>query len=84
MLYYVGLLLRQKTKEFIMNDVLFPDIKVRLTGSDGNAFAILGKVRQALRRANVPAGQIAEFMDEATGGDYNDLLCVCMRWVDVS
>ena len=29
----------------------FPEIDVQLTGEDGNAFAVLGKVSKALRRA---------------------------------
>jgi hypothetical protein len=33
----------------------YPDITVPLTGEDGNAYAILGKVRQALRQAGLPA-----------------------------
>lgn len=66
-----------------MNQTLFPDIKVRLTGSDGNAFAIIGKMRRALKRSGVPAGQIEEFCEEATSGDYNHLLATCMRWVNV-
>ena len=67
-----------------MPDVLFPDINVRLTGSDGNAFAIIAKVRKALKRNNVPAGQIAEFSEEAMSGDYDHLLQTCMQWVNVS
>ena len=62
----------------------FPQVTVQLTGSDGNAFAILGRVQAALRRAKVSGQDRAAFMKEATGGDYNDLLATCMRWVDVN
>lgn len=64
-------------------DIRYPDITVRLTGEDGNAFAILGKVQRALRKGNVDQATIAEFMDEATGGDYDHLLQTAMKWVDV-
>ena len=67
-----------------MSDVLFPNIDVQLVGSDGNAFALIAKVRQALRRNKVSTEQISEFTEEATSGDYDNLLCTCMRWVNVS
>ena len=41
-----------------MNGRKYPvtNVTVRLVGTDGNAFARLGKVRQALRRAGYDAG----------------------------
>jgi hypothetical protein len=63
--------------------VRHPDISVKLSGHDGNAFAILGKVSHALKAANVPECEVAEFMKEAQSGDYNKLLQVCMQWVEV-
>jgi hypothetical protein len=65
-------------------EVKYPKIKVRLTGSDGNAFAIMGKVRQALRKAKVPESEIKEFTNLCMGGDYNHLLATCMTWVNVT
>jgi len=67
-----------------MSDPKFPNVKVQLTGGDGNAFAVLGKVRKALKRAGVDRAQIDEFTAEATACDYNHLLATCMRWVDVA
>lgn len=61
----------------------YPNIKVKLTGTDGNAFAILGKVSGALRTAGVPQSERDQFMNEATDGDYNHLLRTCAKWVDV-
>ena len=63
--------------------VKFPDVSVRLTGGDGNAMAVIGKVATALRRAGHGA-EVATFMDEAMSGDYNHVLQTCMAWVDVS
>jgi hypothetical protein len=41
------------------------DVEVKLTGSDGNAFAIMGKVAKALRRAG--HGDLVDaYMKEAT------------------
>ena len=62
----------------------YPNIKVKLAGKDGNAFAILGRVRTAMNKANVPPDEMRAFMDEATSGDYDHLLRTCMKWVEVS
>jgi hypothetical protein len=56
----------------------FPNIEVQLTGSDGNAFAIIGKVKRAL-----PSDVQADFMAEAISGDYNNVIATAMRWVNV-
>ena len=62
--------------------IKYPDIQVRLVGEDGNAFAILGRVSKALKRAGVDRSDIDKFMAEAMNGDYNHLLRTCMAWVD--
>ncbi len=64
------------------DDVRHPEVVVRLTGGDGNAFAVLGAVRRALREAG-HADEAAAFVAEATSGDYHHLLRTCMRWVTV-
>lgn len=56
---------------------------VQLTGTDGNAFAILGKVTTALRRAGASPEYVKQFTAEATAGDYDHLLATAMRYVDV-
>lgn len=55
---------------------------VRLVGEDGNAFAILGRVRRAMRHAGWPKSTIDEFLREATAGDYDHLLQTVMRYCD--
>jgi len=64
-------------------DVKYPEIEVQLTGQDGNAFAVIGAVRKALRRAGIGQDEIALFTNEATAGDYDHLLATCMKWVVV-
>jgi len=59
-----------------------PEAQVRLTGTDGNAYAILGAVRTALRTAG-HADEVDAFLAEAPSGDYSHLLATCMRWVTV-
>ena len=60
-----------------------PNVKVQLTGRDGNAFAIIGTVTQALKRAGVPTKEVKEYQSESMSGDYNNVLATAMRWVDV-
>jgi len=61
----------------------YPNISVTLVGSDGNAFAILGKVSRAMKDAKVPQEEISEYVAKATEGDYNNLLRVTMETVEV-
>lgn len=58
------------------------NIKVKLIGTDGNAFAILGKVSKALKQ-NGHGDLVKEYQAEATKGDYNNLLAVTMEYVEV-
>ncbi len=63
----------------------FPDVHVQLTGEDGNVFSIIGRVRQALRRAGATPEDLKAFSDEVmAAGSYDDALQTVMRWVDVS
>lgn len=57
--------------------------KYSLIGVDGNAFAIMGYTAKALRREGLGA-QIPEMQSKAMSGDYNNLICVCMEYVDMA
>jgi hypothetical protein len=57
--------------------------KVTLVGKDGNAFFIMGTVRQALREAGADQEYIDKYTDEAKSGDYNHLLSTTMNYVEV-
>ena len=58
------------------------NIKVKLIGNDGNAFAILGAVSKALKK-NGQAELAKEYMAEAQSGDYNNLLRVTSEYVEI-
>lgn len=60
----------------------YPQVRVRLSGEDGNAFAILGRARAAARRAGLSASEVAEYHQAATAGSYDDLLRTTMRYFD--
>ena len=61
----------------------YPNIKAKLIGQDGNAYAIIGTVKQALRKGNVPQNDIDEFVVEAMSGDYNNVITTALKWVTV-
>jgi hypothetical protein len=62
----------------------YPEIEVQLTGNDGNAFSIMGTVTKALRRGGASKDEIETYMTESMSGDYDNLLRVAMRWVNVN
>jgi hypothetical protein len=64
-------------------NVKYPKIKVKLVGTDGNAFALIGRVKRALNENKVSTEEQKMFVEEATSGDYDNLLSTCCRWVDV-
>lgn len=67
-----------------MSEVKYPEVKVKLVGNDGNAYAIMGAVQKALKRAGVSQDEIAEYLQESMSGDYHNLIATACRWVKVS
>jgi hypothetical protein len=57
-------------------------VKVKLIGENGNAFAIMGRVTQAMRRAHISKEVIDEYLREAKSGGYNHLLATTLEYVD--
>lgn len=53
-----------------------------LVGVDGNAFAIMGYVRTAMRRARMSREDIDAYIKDATSSDYNNLLVVSSEMID--
>ena len=64
-------------------NIKYPEVKVTLTGIDGNAFVIMGAVDKALSRAGVSADERAKYRAESMSGDYDNLLVTAMKWVSV-
>jgi len=60
------------------------DIDVQLSETDGNAFAIIGRVKKAIQKeAGVDAAR--RFSEQAMLSEsYDDLLQFCMRTVNVT
>ena len=61
----------------------FKKPKVKLTGGDGNAFVIIGKVSNALAKAGL-RDQVPKFQKEAMSGDYDNVLRTAARYADIS
>lgn len=59
------------------------DVKVKLIGSDGNVFAIIGKVTAELKKAGFK-DEAKAFAAQAMGSkSYEEVLCLCMDTVEV-
>jgi hypothetical protein len=55
----------------------------KLVGTDGNVFAVIGRVREALREAG-QAERASEFVRRAfRAGSYDEVLRLCMEYVEV-
>jgi hypothetical protein len=66
-----------------MSAPLYHNIRVRLVGQNGNAFAIIGRVRAAMREAGLSPPEIEEFTTQAMSGDYDFLLGTVLEFVEV-
>ena len=58
------------------------DVVVKIIGEDGNAFNILGKTIKALKKAGYEE-EAKQYEMEATAGNYDQLLQVTMKYVEV-
>lgn len=54
-----------------------PDIFIPMEGKNANAFAILGRVQQAIATTEI---EWTDFHREATAGDYDHLIATVVRW----
>ena len=55
----------------------------RLIGTDGNVFAIIGKVRRTLREAGLPERANAFSERAFQSRSYDEVLTLCHEYVDV-
>lgn len=60
----------------------YPHISIRLVGEDGNAFSILARCTEAMKR-NGLRDEVEAFFSEATSDDYGHLLRTVMAWFSV-
>lgn len=62
----------------------YPEVQVQLSGEDGNAFFIIGRVTRAMRKGGAPEKDCKAFAKEAMSGNYDNVLRAAMKWVNVS
>jgi hypothetical protein len=58
----------------------YPHVKVRLTGEDGSASAIVARCRRAARDAGIPRAELDEFVRIAFSGNYDNVIDTAMSW----
>ena len=64
--------------------IRYPDVHVKLSGTDGNTMAMIGRVAVALARAG-HADVTDEFALDITSAEtYDEAVQKIMHWVDVS
>lgn len=60
-----------------------PSPPCKLVGTDGNVFAIIGRVKQALKKAG-QNDRASEFVQKAFAArSYDEVLAICMDYVEV-
>jgi len=69
-------------KEVKMSELSFKP-KVQLIGSDGNAFSIIGKVVQVMKKHGFNQQVINNYKKDALKGDYNHLLQITSKYVEI-
>lgn len=57
-------------------------VEMDIDGPDGNAFAIMGRVSAALKKAGATKEEISQYTMDSMSGDYENLLAAADRWVD--
>lgn len=66
-----------------MPEITYPDVRVTLTGTDGNAFMVIGRITGALRR-QVSPDAATRFAEQALAcHTYNEVLVLAQSTVDV-
>jgi hypothetical protein len=58
--------------------------KVKLSGTDGNVYGIIGRCAQAGKRAKYTTEQLRAFEHEAMhAASYDEALAACCKWFEV-
>ena len=58
--------------------------KLKLVGTDGNAFVVMGRATDAMRKAGLPEHHIDDYLRKAQSGDYDKVLATTIEFCDVS
>ena len=56
---------------------------VTATPRDGNAYSIMSAVQKAMKSAGATKEELTAYWEEATAGDYGNLISVSMHYVEL-
>jgi hypothetical protein len=57
--------------------------KLKLVGTDGNAFAIIGRLTECLRKNGYTTEQLKEIQKECMSSDYNNVIATACKYCEV-
>lgn len=69
-------------EQHCMGETVSKNVTCQLTGEDNNAFSVMGRVSEALKRAQASREEVQNYRDEATSGDYDNLLQVSIKYLE--
>lgn len=62
----------------------YSEVTVSLVGTDGNSFALIGRVQRALQDAGIESSEVVEFTEKCfKASSYDELLQFLMETVNV-
>lgn len=61
----------------------FPSVVINISGPDGNAFMIIGKIKRVFREAGLSNEEFRKAREDMMSGDYEHLLEVARRYVTI-
>lgn len=63
---------------------MHPQVRLAMTGESQHALFIMGRAVAAMRSAGLPEGERLTFLNEATAGNYDELLSTVRRWFTIT
>ena len=71
------------TRDETLEELKAAEVPLKLSGTNGNAFAILAKCKRAAEKFGCTKEAVTELMDEMKSGDYDHLMATAARYFDI-
>lgn len=65
------------------DDIKYPHVEVQLVGTDGNVFALFGRVKDAMLKAGISREEVEAYRVEAMQRSYDHFLSVTRKTVRI-
>ena len=62
---------------------VYPQVRVKLSGTDNHVLAIVGTLITGLRGGGIPESEITRITNEALSGNYENIFATCFKYVRV-